>query len=363
MYVHELVERIRDVEADRDVRVLTSNLRTHGPISELDPALLLDDPPYVQRLHHAPTPLLSYPRLQALQYYLGHHQPNIIHGYSFWYQPADAAAHYARKHNIPFIFHPIYYENANRQKLAWQLYKKIIGYQTFAAADIVAVISPYEQSLIKAAGFPVKRFELIPPGIDTREFERPRLNPYLKRKIRGPVVLAVSRLAPDKGLEDLIASLPAMMSAIPDIQLVIIGEDFGEQVALEQQVQSLGISNQVHFWGKVDRGELIAAYQHATVFVHPSHYEAFGIVVAEAEAAGIPVVARNVAAIPFVAPPETGARLFSNNNEMIQAVLDFTRNDSVRAASGRAGAKYVAKQFSWPQIIQKIIGLYDELVS
>src|SRR6478609_5986893 len=88
-YVHELVERTRNVAADRDVRVLTSKLRTHGPVSELTPDELRLDPPYVQRLHHARTPLISYPRLQALNYYLGHHQPDIIHGYSFWYQPAD----------------------------------------------------------------------------------------------------------------------------------------------------------------------------------------------------------------------------------------------------------------------------------
>src|SRR5688572_15547439 len=96
-YVRDIVEGTRNIDAGRDVRVLTSKLRTHGPPSVLDGEFLLDDPMYVQRLHHASTPFISYPRLQALSYYLGHHQPDVVHGHGFWYQPADTAARYARK--------------------------------------------------------------------------------------------------------------------------------------------------------------------------------------------------------------------------------------------------------------------------
>src|SRR5688572_10767570 len=84
-YVEDIVEGTRDIQQKRDVRVLTSKLRTHGPISELPPEQLLDDAPYVQRLQHGGTPLVSYPRLQALPYYISHHQPHIVHGYSYWY--------------------------------------------------------------------------------------------------------------------------------------------------------------------------------------------------------------------------------------------------------------------------------------
>ena len=85
-YVHDIVTHTRSVPEKRDVRVLTSRLRTHGPLSLLDPNLLLDDPIYIQRLHHSATPFVSYPRLQAFRYYLGHHAPDIIHAYGFWYQ-------------------------------------------------------------------------------------------------------------------------------------------------------------------------------------------------------------------------------------------------------------------------------------
>lgn len=363
-YVQQLVERTRDIAAGRDVRVLTSKMRTHGPVSELDPELLVSDPPYVQRLHRMITPLVSYPRLQALQYYIGHHRPDVIHGYSFWYYPADGGAKYARKHNIPFILHPIFYENEVRRKPIWQLYKNTIGRSTFAAADIVAVISPHEQSLIEKTELPVKRFELIPPGVDIVEFERPRQNPYLKQKIKGRVLLTVSRVAPGKGLEELIAVFPEILRVNPDVQLAIAGEDFGLQRKLTEQAERLGITQRMHFLGNLSREQLVAAFQHATVFIHPTEYEAFGIAVVEAQAAGIPVVARNIAAIPYVTAPSNHVGLFTTSDELIQRITDtFALHPTARAERTRQAQQYIAENFSWDSSIKKVTDLYSELVT
>lgn len=361
-YARELVERTRNTGQDRDVRVLTTKMRTHGPISELDPALLQDDPPYVQRLHHAKLPLISYPILQALQYYIGHHKPDIIHGYSFWYQSGDGAARYARKQRIPFIFHPMYYENDVRKKPIWQAYKRTVGMKTFAAADVVCVISPYEQSLITEAGFPVKRFELLPPGIDTKEFTDKKQNIFAEKSIKGPVLLAVNRLAPDKGLPELLAMMPAIIKEFPTVSLVLVGEDFGMLSSLKEQAKTLGVAQHVFFLGKVSREHLISAYQHATVFVHPSFYEAFGIVVAEAQAAGLPVVARDIAAIPYVASQDYGASLFQDDQIATSHILRLLGDEVVRQKNGEAGRKYVEKTFAWDTVIEKLLSLYSELL-
>ena len=360
-YVNELVKRTYNINEKRDVRVLTSKMRTHGPITELPPESLLDDPIYVQRLHHANTPLISYPRLQALKYYIGHHKPNIIHGYSFWYQPADVAARYAKQNNIPFIFHPIYYENKIRQKPIWQLYKKTIGQKTFAAADVTVVISPYEQQLITEAGFPVKRFELIPPGVDISPFETAHQNPFLKQGIKGNIILSVGRIAASKGLDEVISILPNIIKEIPNTHFVIVGEDFGEQKNLEKEIKQANLQSSVHFLGKISRGELVAAYQHANVLVHPSHYEAFGIVLAESLAAKTPVVARNIAAIPYVAPHNKTSLLFSNQKQLTSSLITILKDQKLQAKLGRNGYQHILQNFTWDKSIKKLINLYEEL--
>lgn len=359
-YVKELVERTRDLEAGRDVRVLTSSMRTHGPISYLKPKELVPDPMYIQRLHSMNTPLVSYPRLQALDYYLGHHKPDIVHGYSFWYQPADVAARYAKKHNIPFIFHPMYYENEVRQKPFWQVYKKTIGAKTFALADAVVVISPYEQKLIEEAGFKVKRFVLIPPGIDTAKFKKAKAP---TRKNSDPTLLMVSRLSEGKGIEDVLHALPTLVKEFPEIKLRIAGEDFGNLESLKKLVNDLGIKQQVQFLGRISDEELVKEYISATAFVHASYYEAFGIVLGEASAAGLPVIARNTSAVSFVVQDKVTGFLFNTQEELIQSVMNVLSNPVKAQKMGIEGKKYVTRQFSWDESIKKLIELYDQLKS
>lgn len=360
-YVREIVERTRDITAGRDVRVLTSSMRTHGPISLLDPKLLLDDPPYVQRTHTAATPGLSYPRLQGLAYYLQHHQPDIVHGYSYWYHPADVAARFAKKNRLPFIFHPIFYTNAQRKKIGWRIYQQIMGRATFAAADVVAVISPYEQKLIETAGLPVRRFVLLPPGVDTTALAQAKSNPFVGRGIVGPVLLCVGRLAASKGIDEAIRVFARIQPAYPTAQLVIIGEDFGDQALLQKLAGSLHLKN-VHFWGKVPREILEGAYQHAFALLHPSHYEAFGITVAEALAAGTPVIARNTAAIPYVAPRNTAGLLFTTEEQFQKSLETLLSSPTLAAKLGSQGQQYVRQNFTWDRTIQKLLGLYNELI-
>lgn len=359
-YVEQIVERTRDIHAKRDVRVLTSSMRTHGPITNLDPDALLDDPMYVQRLHHTATPLISYPRLQALPYYIGHHRPNILHSYSFWYQPADVTARYAKKYRIPFIFHPIYYDNEIRHKPIWQIYKQTIGKATFAAADVVVVISPQEKELIEKAGFPVKRFELISPGIDIDRFTGSTLNPFLKRGIKGKVLLSVARLASGKRLSDMIEALPHIIAQNPDTQLAFAGEDFGMQASLQAQAKEVGLENHIHFLGKISDEELASAYQHADLLLHTSEYEAFGITLAESLAAGTPVVARRTGAVPYVVPEGSAGLLFTTPAEIIEHVNAMLSDTNLRQRLGREGQEYVRAHFTWDRSIKKLTKLYEE---
>lgn len=372
-YVRDIVEQTRHVpdplqddamtDSIRDVRVLTSRLRTHGPLSELDPSLLLNDPPYVQRLHHLRTPFISYPRLQALPYYLHHHQPDIIHGYGFWYQPADSAARYAKHHHLPFIFHPIYYENDTRKKPLWQLYKRTIGRSTFAAADAVVVLSNYEKKLIENNGFPVRHFELIPPGIKTGELAQILPDPFIPHQISRPVLLSVGRLARGKGFDNAIRALPNLLKIYPHLSYIIVGEDFGDLARLTKIVSHLGLNKHVHFFGHIDRQQLIAAYQHADIFIHPSDYEAFGIVLAEAMAAHTPIIAHNAAAIPDLIKHQTTGLLFDTPSQMTSAIKEVLQNMPRAEVMAEHAQKHVRQNFDYAVTAKKIVSLYSKLTN
>ncbi len=357
-YIRDLVNLGQDLPDHHDIRVLTSKMRTHGPVTELPPDSLLDDPIYIQRLHYLRTPFISYPQLQALPYYLNHHKPDLIHTYGYWYQPADTSAKFAHAHKIPFIFHPIYYTNKVRHKPIWRLYDRTIGRRTFAAADITVVISPYEQSLIKRNNYPVKQFFLLPPPINTQLFSPTnQSNPYraLGLNNQDSILLSVGRIARSKGLQDIIPILPQLNSRV---HLVIIGEDFGYQATLSRLIHSLGLSARVHFLNNVSDTDLPAYYQYADIFVHPSNYEAFGIVLTEASAAGLPIVARHTSAIPFACPHEVSGLLFRDSNELVHHLITLLDNLNLRQKYGTQGRQYVNQTFDTKIIQKKLAELY-----
>jgi glycosyltransferase involved in cell wall biosynthesis len=217
--------------------------------------------------------------------------------------------------------------------------------------------------LIEQAGLAARRFALIPPGIDAKRFNAPYSNPFTARGIHGHVLLTVSRLSAGKGLNDIIAVLPLIIKNHPDIQLVLVGEDFGVKKALMKQAHHASVVEHVHFLGKFNPDELIGAYQHADIFIHPSHYEAFGIVLAESLAAGTPVVARNIAAIPYVVPDQKAGLLFNTNEELAAHIITLLKNPSQREALAQFGQQHVRNNFTWDKSIKKITDLYKELGS
>ncbi len=106
-----------------------------------------------------------------------------------------------------------------------------------------------------------------------------------------PVALFVGRVAHEKNIAFLLDALGHARALCPDILLVIAGEG-PARADLQQQVQQLGIDEQVLFIGYMDRTHALpACYAAADLFVFASRTETQGLVLLEAMAAGVPVLA------------------------------------------------------------------------
>lgn len=110
---------------------------------------------------------------------------------------------------------------------------------------------------------------------------------------RADELLFVGYRKASKGIETLIRSVAAARARRPAISLRLVGRvtDETEEQAWRDLVQSLGMTDAVRFDSVMDRAEVAAAMRRASVFVHPSPRETFGVVAAEALASGLPVVA------------------------------------------------------------------------
>src|SRR5690606_20473920 len=109
-----------------------------------------------------------------------------------------------------------------------------------------------------------------------------------------PLVVAVGRLMPPKGVDRLIRIVNEVHREVPDLELVIAGEGF-ELHNLKQLVADLGATDWVRFAGFVSEEEKLSLYQQAWVAMSCSTAEGWNMTMTEAAACGTPAVATDIA--------------------------------------------------------------------
>ncbi len=109
----------------------------------------------------------------------------------------------------------------------------------------------------------------------------------------GPQLVAMGRLDPQKGFDELIRALPALLAQRPEAQLFLLGEDGDPGRANLRSLEALagqtGVAGRVHFAGFQENPYPWLA--HADLFVLSSRYEGLPNALLEAIAVGCPVVA------------------------------------------------------------------------
>ena len=155
----------------------------------------------------------------------------------------------------------------------------------------------------------------------------------------------------------------------PGCKLVVVGEG-PEKAPLQQQVQQLGLSENVIFAGSIPNSELPAFYKAANIFVLPSivdskgDTEGLGVVLLEAIAAGAPVIASNVGGIPdIVINKRTGLLVEQKSVEgLATAVMLLIEKPQLGRKLCAEAKKHVAANYSWETVSGKFFSVYQSVV-
>ena len=144
------------------------------------------------------------------------------------------------------------------------------------------------EEAIKFYGVDPDRIHAVPWGVDLETFQP---NPDVRAKERAnwgvddsaPVLLLVANEFHRKGLAVLLDAIAQLGRS--DVQLVVVGR--GNPEPYMPQIESLGLKKQVGFLG---HRSVAPCYQAADLFVMPSTYEGWALVIGEALASGLPVI-------------------------------------------------------------------------
>ncbi|MBV9771593.1 MAG: glycosyltransferase family 4 protein [Bryobacterales bacterium] len=129
----------------------------------------------------------------------------------------------------------------------------------------------------------------------------------------------------------------------------------------------LGIADRVHFWGKLDRPDVLAKVAECDVLVHPSLHDSGGWVCLEAMAAGRPVVCLDLGGPSVQVTTETGFRIPADDPESavleIAAVLQrLAENPELRINMGASARGHIREHFTWECTLHKASNMYRRCV-
>ena len=107
----------------------------------------------------------------------------------------------------------------------------------------------------------------------------------------------IGRLVPQKDHPTLLIAFSEVLKSFPNTKLYVVGDGYLQKDLIELS-KSIGINDKVHWLGKTEHiNEFLSKID---LFILPSKYEGFGLVLLEAMVAKKPIIAANNSAIPEV---------------------------------------------------------------
>ncbi|MFG0257037.1 MAG: glycosyltransferase [Phycisphaerales bacterium JB043] len=323
--------------------------------------------PMVELPSHA-SRLGRYPRasLEMISSEIG--RADVVHLHTPWEPTNLQVARVCRRLGTPYVLstHGMFTSWAMSQKRA----KKRLYYSLFTrrvlrdcARTVQTSLAEQQGSSRWIAGTPST---VIPLPIDWELAEHPTMRSSsvtgAEAAERRTTMLFLSRVVPNKGIEQCIRALPAIRQRFESILFNIVGpyeEEYRSH--LENVASDLGLPDAIRFLGMVRGEEKIRLYDTADVFVCPSEHENFGLVVLESIVRGTPVVitegvalSRDLAGLEFASVIED-----DRPDTIAHATIEMlTHADASLRASGE---EWVRQHFASDVIASRYASLYEEV--
>ena len=280
---------------------------------------------------------------------------------------------FAKQFNIPLVhtYHTLYedYTHYITHGYFEKSSKKIVEYLTKFYCDKTAneLIVPTNKiySLFKEKYNFTKNIHIIPTGIEVDRFFEENINnkevEMLKKKLGFKknefVILFVGRLAEEKNVEFLIEAQKKLVEYDDHIKLLIVGDGPDKQ-KYEQLSESLGLKENIIFNGKAAWEEIPIYYHASNVFATASTTETQGLTVIEAMAAGVAPLCIDDDSFRGTVTDELNGRVFKNQEEYINQVIDFYENKKTIEAYSKQ-ARVQAEHCSSRSYASSVLEVYQ----
>jgi UDP-glucose:(heptosyl)LPS alpha-1,3-glucosyltransferase len=238
------------------------------------------------------------------------------------------------------------------------------AYAAPALRAIIAVSRGTAAELERWYGVAPGRVAVVHNGVDLATFERAR-HPAARQEVRAelglvadaPLALLVGTYA-RKGLD---TAITAVARTGASLHLMVAGA--GDDARARRQADEAGVAGRLHLLGP--RSDVARLFAAADLFILPTRYEPFGMVIAEAMASELPVVVSACAGAAerivdgasgyIVAAPDDAEGFASPLRTLLQ--------DPARRAAVGTAARAAAQELSWDRVAARTEAVYRQAVA
>lgn len=249
------------------------------------------------------------------------------------------------------ILNPIHYATIFVEWFQYRLSKN---------THVIAISNCIKHELQEFFGLSDDRITVIHSGVDCEKYDPLKKSAYRAtiRREHGlseehVVLLFVANEFRRKGLTYLLSAMKLVNQS--HLKLLVVGKD--DPQPYRRIADKLGIAGQLIFVGPTP--DVDQYYAAADIFVLPTVYEPFGLVITEAMAAGLPVVVSALAGAAELASDGTDSVLIQRPDDPGELALAINQllDAKTRKDMGRR-ARETAERNSWESVVDKIEEIY-----
>ncbi len=322
----------------------------------------------MESMHRAIRPWSEWRTVRELRQAYDQFNPDIIHTHS---SKAGILGRFAAR-SLPncVIVHTIHGMSFNRTQPTW-VQRIYAGLERRAARYtdcIVSVADAMTDQAVAAGIAPRDRYTTIHSGMQTEWFTPDEDKRRVARRKWGAnddhiVVGTVARLFRNKGYEQLIPAMADAAAKDERLRFVWIGDGTNRDSYLDR-LSHVGLRDRVTLTGLVPPDEVADSMQGFDMLVHCSQWEGLPRTVVQALLLEIPAVSFDIDGAPeVVIDGETGKLISLNDIRALSAaILHLAGNPQARRSMGRAGRVRCLSMFNHHDMVDRLEGLYGELL-
>lgn len=275
----------------------------------------------------------------------------------------------AAEKKIPLIasFHSQYYFDikaaVKSERLTIKLLDIIVKF--YEKADVVWTVNEITAQTLKSYGYSGD-IDIIENGIDFKipdNYDEIRAKAGAKLKIGKNefVMLYVGQMVWHKNLNMIAEGLAEVKKAGLRFKMIFVGEGDAEP-ELKKIVEDLGIKDNTIFLGKVtDRNDILSIYARGDLFLFPSVYDTFGIVVREAAELLCPcLLVEGTNAAHCITDLKNGFLCDNSVESFSSAIVKIISNPQMLKKAAEGAKAELPK--SWESIVDKAYLKYTDII-